>query len=66
MLSDWGSPDNRLDRGVQGDELHKFRKSASFAFHEQSPAPVPMPAEPNPRRERRDETKGVDGEEDKK
>jgi hypothetical protein len=48
MLSDWGSPDSRLDRGVQGDKLHKFCKSASFAFHGQSPAPVLMPAEPNP------------------
>ncbi|CAD6334772.1 unnamed protein product [Miscanthus lutarioriparius] len=44
MLSDWGSPDGKLDWGVQGDELHKFRKSASFAFRGQSPAPVPTPA----------------------
>ncbi|KAI4982626.1 hypothetical protein ZWY2020_023118 [Hordeum vulgare] len=28
----WGSPDGKLDWGVQGDELHKFRKSASFGF----------------------------------
>jgi hypothetical protein len=47
MLSDWGSPDGRLDWGVQGDELHKFRKSASFAFRGQSPAPAPAPAEPD-------------------
>ncbi|XP_066360545.1 zinc finger CCCH domain-containing protein 33-like [Miscanthus floridulus] len=47
MLSDWGSPDGKLDWGVQGDELHKFRKSASFAFRGQSPAPVPTPAEPD-------------------
>ncbi|CAN6349588.1 unnamed protein product [Urochloa humidicola] len=47
MLSDWGSPDGRLDWGVQGDELHKFRKSASFAFRGQSPAPAPPAAEPD-------------------
>ncbi|CAN6358405.1 unnamed protein product [Urochloa humidicola] len=47
MLSDWGSPDGKLDWGVQGDELHKFRKSASFAFRGQSPAPVPAAAEPD-------------------
>ncbi|KAJ1261419.1 hypothetical protein BS78_09G028300 [Paspalum vaginatum] len=47
MLSDWGSPDGKLDWGVQGDELHKFRKSASFAFRGQSPAPAQSPAEPD-------------------
>ena len=47
MLSDWGSPDGRLDWGVQGDELHKFRKSASFAFRGQSPARVAAPTEPD-------------------
>jgi len=31
-LSDWGSPDGKVDWGVQGDELNKFRKSASFGF----------------------------------
>lgn len=31
-LSDWGSPDGKVDWGVQGDELNKLRKSASFAF----------------------------------
>ncbi|KAL2936644.1 Zinc finger CCCH domain-containing protein 66 [Bienertia sinuspersici] len=30
-LSDWGSPDGKVDWGVQGDELNKLRKSASFA-----------------------------------
>ncbi|KAG8067041.1 hypothetical protein GUJ93_ZPchr0005g15729 [Zizania palustris] len=40
MLSDWGSPDGKLDWGVQGDELHKFRKSASFAFRGQSAMPA--------------------------
>lgn len=29
-LSDWGSPDGKVDWGVQGDELNKLRKSASF------------------------------------
>ncbi|KAL6594620.1 hypothetical protein ACP70R_048358 [Stipagrostis hirtigluma subsp. patula] len=47
MLSDWGSPDGKLDWGVQGDELHKFRKSASFAFRGQSAAPVATSAEPD-------------------
>ncbi|XXG39642.1 hypothetical protein AAC387_Pa01g0552 [Persea americana] len=32
MLSDWGSPNGKLDWGVQGDELHKLRKSASFGI----------------------------------
>lgn len=40
ILSDWGSPDGKLDWGVQGDELHKLRKSASFAFRGQSAMPV--------------------------
>ncbi|XP_022730221.1 LOW QUALITY PROTEIN: zinc finger CCCH domain-containing protein 66-like [Durio zibethinus] len=31
-LSDWGSPDGKLDWGIQGEELNKLRKSASFAF----------------------------------
>ncbi|KAF2296271.1 hypothetical protein GH714_037195 [Hevea brasiliensis] len=31
-LSDWSSPDGKLDWGVQGDELNKFKKSASFGF----------------------------------
>ncbi|KQK07846.2 zinc finger CCCH domain-containing protein 33 [Brachypodium distachyon] len=37
---DWGSPSGKLDWGVQGDELHKFRKSASFGFRAQSAMPV--------------------------
>ncbi|KAG1339091.1 zinc finger CCCH domain-containing protein 33 [Cocos nucifera] len=32
VLSDWGSPDGKLDWGIQGDELNKLRKSASFNF----------------------------------
>ncbi|KAJ9146807.1 hypothetical protein P3X46_029032 [Hevea brasiliensis] len=31
-LSDWGSPDGKLDWGVQGEELNKLRKSASFGI----------------------------------
>ncbi|XP_044482378.1 zinc finger CCCH domain-containing protein 66-like [Mangifera indica] len=31
-LADWGSPDGKLDWGVQGDELNKLRKSASFGL----------------------------------
>nr|AUS89405.1 salt-inducible zinc finger 1 [Sesuvium portulacastrum] len=31
-LSDWGSPDGKVDWGIQGDELNKLRKSASFGF----------------------------------
>lgn len=32
MLSDWGSPNGKLDWGIQGEELHKLRKSASFGI----------------------------------
>ena len=31
-LSDWGSPDGKLDWGIQGEELTKLRNSASFGF----------------------------------
>lgn len=31
-LSDWNSPSGKLDWGVNGDELNKLRKSASFGF----------------------------------
>ncbi|KAK7276404.1 hypothetical protein RIF29_17543 [Crotalaria pallida] len=31
-LSDWSSPTGKLDWGVNGDELSKLRKSASFGF----------------------------------
>lgn len=31
-LSDWGSPDGKLDWGIQGEELNKLRKSASFGY----------------------------------
>ncbi|KAG1371567.1 zinc finger CCCH domain-containing protein 33 [Cocos nucifera] len=32
VLSDWGSPDGKLDWGIQGEELNKLRKSASLNF----------------------------------
>ncbi|XP_068668144.1 zinc finger CCCH domain-containing protein 66-like [Aristolochia californica] len=32
IYSDWGSPSGKLDWGVQGEELHKLRKSASVAI----------------------------------
>ncbi|KAK9734689.1 hypothetical protein RND81_04G157200 [Saponaria officinalis] len=31
-LSDWGSPDGKVEWGVQKDELNKLRKSASFGL----------------------------------
>ncbi|KAL5732839.1 hypothetical protein ACOSP7_032182 [Xanthoceras sorbifolium] len=31
-LSGWSSPNGKLDWGVQGDELNKLKKSASFGF----------------------------------
>ncbi|KAF3454252.1 hypothetical protein FNV43_RR04699 [Rhamnella rubrinervis] len=31
-LSDWGSPDGKLDWGIQGEELSKLRKTASFGL----------------------------------
>ncbi|KAK8615343.1 hypothetical protein V6N13_069118 [Hibiscus sabdariffa] len=31
-LSDWSSPDGKLDWGIQGEELNKLRKSASLVF----------------------------------
>ncbi|GJT54139.1 zinc finger CCCH domain-containing protein 66-like protein [Tanacetum coccineum] len=35
-LSDWGSPDGKLNWGVQNDELNKLRKSASFGVRRSS------------------------------
>ncbi|XVF40717.1 hypothetical protein PTKIN_Ptkin01aG0137200 [Pterospermum kingtungense] len=37
-LCDWSSPNGKLDWGVQGDELNKLRKSASFGFRNNNPA----------------------------
>ncbi|KGN47076.1 zinc finger CCCH domain-containing protein 66 isoform X2 [Cucumis sativus] len=31
-LSDWGSPDGKLDWGIRGEELNKLKKSASFGI----------------------------------
>ncbi|GMG98348.1 hypothetical protein Nepgr_000188 [Nepenthes gracilis] len=31
-ISDWGSPDGKLEWGIQGEELNKLRKSASFGI----------------------------------
>ncbi|MBA0841702.1 hypothetical protein Goarm_004185 [Gossypium armourianum] len=39
-ISDWSSPDGKLDWGIQGDELNKLRKSASFGFRN-TPTPTP-------------------------
>ncbi|CAO2825122.1 unnamed protein product [Amaranthus hypochondriacus] len=35
-ISNWGSPDGKLDWGVQGDEIHKLRKSASVVYRTNS------------------------------
>ncbi|TYJ31139.1 hypothetical protein E1A91_A06G177500v1 [Gossypium mustelinum] len=35
---DWSSPNGKLDWGIQGDELNKLRKSASFRFRNNHPA----------------------------
>ncbi|KAL5748095.1 hypothetical protein ACOSQ2_025392 [Xanthoceras sorbifolium] len=35
-LADWGSPDGKLDWGIQGEELTKLRKSSSFGFRNSS------------------------------
>ncbi|KAH6762763.1 hypothetical protein C2S52_020196 [Perilla frutescens var. hirtella] len=32
-LSDWNSPDGKLEWGFNGDDASKLRKSASFGFH---------------------------------
>ncbi|KAK8508279.1 hypothetical protein V6N13_055727 [Hibiscus sabdariffa] len=39
-ISNWSSPDGKLDWGMQGDELNKLRKSASFGFRNNTPAPT--------------------------
>ncbi|KAF8394909.1 hypothetical protein HHK36_018848 [Tetracentron sinense] len=36
-LLNWGSPNGKLDWGVQGEELNKLRKSASFGFRSSNP-----------------------------
>jgi len=37
--SDWGSPGGKLDWGMQGDELNKLKKSASFGFRSNNAGP---------------------------
>ncbi|KAF7816489.1 zinc finger CCCH domain-containing protein 29 [Senna tora] len=37
-LSDWSSPNGKLDWGMNGDELHKLKKSASFGFRNNTAA----------------------------
>lgn len=52
-LSDWSSPTGKLDWGVNGDELNKLRKSASFGFRNNgvtatsSPRAQPQHTEPD-------------------
>ncbi|KAL2317122.1 hypothetical protein Fmac_030998 [Flemingia macrophylla] len=41
-LSDWSSPTGKLDWGVNGDELNKLRKSASFGFRNNGVTASPM------------------------
>ncbi|KAI4384536.1 hypothetical protein MLD38_002677 [Melastoma candidum] len=45
-LSDWSSPDGKLDWGVEVDELNKLRKSASLRLRSTNPrnAVPPVPA----------------------
>lgn len=42
-FSDWNSPSGKLDWGVNGDELSKLRKSASFGFRNNGMAPTGSP-----------------------
>ncbi|KAJ6803424.1 putative zinc finger CCCH domain-containing protein 33 [Iris pallida] len=35
-IAEWGSRDGKLDWGIHGEELNKFRKSASFAYRSSS------------------------------
>ncbi|XP_072977745.1 zinc finger CCCH domain-containing protein 33-like [Typha angustifolia] len=54
VLSDWASPNGKLDWGIQGEELNKLRKSASFGFRTNQGAafgglaPTPATAAPGP------------------
>ncbi|KAJ8749745.1 hypothetical protein K2173_012296 [Erythroxylum novogranatense] len=45
----WGSPDGKVDWGIQGEELHKLRKSASFGIRSngstEATTPVPTNAD---------------------
>lgn len=42
-LSGWGSPGGKLDWGIQGDELNKLKKSASFGFRSNNVTKTPAP-----------------------
>lgn len=42
-FSDWNSPTGKLDWGVNGDELSKLRKSASFGFRNNGVAATASP-----------------------
>ncbi|KAJ3676357.1 hypothetical protein LUZ60_003769 [Juncus effusus] len=44
-LSDWASPGGKLDWGIQGEELNKLRKSASFGFRSGQPVNPVGPCE---------------------
>ncbi|OIW04107.1 hypothetical protein TanjilG_00667 [Lupinus angustifolius] len=49
-LSDWGSPTGKVDWGLNGDELNKLRKSASFGYRNNgasSPMAQPEHVEPD-------------------
>ncbi|KAL7146838.1 hypothetical protein ABFS83_06G068700 [Erythranthe nasuta] len=41
-LSDWSSPDGRLDWGFSGDDANKLRKSASFGLRSGAPVATGM------------------------
>lgn len=49
-LSDWSSPTGKLDWGVNGDELNKLRRSASFGFRNNgvSASPIAHPEHVEP------------------
>ncbi|KVH94084.1 Ankyrin repeat-containing protein [Cynara cardunculus var. scolymus] len=47
MHSDWGSPDGKLNWGIQKDELNKLRKSASFGVR-RSPDSLLIPNNQEP------------------
>ncbi|KAA8539569.1 hypothetical protein F0562_026261 [Nyssa sinensis] len=46
-LSDWSSPDGKLDWGFQGEEQNKLKKSASFGFRSGNPMTTRTSMEPS-------------------
>lgn len=42
--SNWSSHDGKLDWGIQGQELNKLKKSASFGFRSNNSMTAPMPS----------------------